>query len=202
MPAKIQIFALLFLMLGPFKIIGPFAKITQGADPALTRQIAIRSMLFSSIALLLAAFLGARIMSNFNIPMPILAISGALILFLVALLNIIKQFAPPAAREENVIVPSLEMAITPLAFPTIVTPYGIAAVIVLLAISPDLDGKLAVGAIVLAIMALNLILMLITRYIYKVLAFILALLGAILGIVQVALGLMIIYNQFRVLLKM
>jgi multiple antibiotic resistance protein len=202
MPATMQIFALLFLMLGPFKIIGPFAKITQGADPTLSRQIALRAMIFSSIALLLAAFLGARIMSNFNIPMPILAISGALILFLVALLNIIKQFAPPTAHEENVIVPTLAMAINPLAFPTIVTPYGIAAVIVLLAISPDLKGKLTVGVIVLAIMALNLILMLITRYIYKALSMILALLGAILGIVQVALGLLIIYNQFRELLQM
>lgn len=29
-----QIFALLFLMLGPFKILGPFVKITKNADPA------------------------------------------------------------------------------------------------------------------------------------------------------------------------
>jgi len=50
-------------------------------------------------------------------------------------------------------------------------------------------------------MALNLILMLITRHIYKFLSIFLALLGAILGIVQVAVGLMIIYNQFRILLK-
>jgi multiple antibiotic resistance protein len=202
MPDRIQIFALLFLMFRPFKIIGPFARITQGADGKLTGQIAIRAMTFSSITLLLAAFLGNRIMSNFEIPVPILAISGGLILFLVALLNIIKQFSTPVSNEERVIVPTLHMAINPLAFPTIVTPYGIAAVIVFLSLSSDLESKLTVGAIVLAIMALNLILMLITRYIYKFLAVILALLGAILGIVQVALGLMIIYNQLRVLLKM
>jgi hypothetical protein len=35
MPVKMQVFTLLFLMLGPFKIIGPFAKITQGADALL-----------------------------------------------------------------------------------------------------------------------------------------------------------------------
>jgi multiple antibiotic resistance protein len=188
-------------MLGPLKIIGPFAKITQGATPALTRQIALRAMIFSSIALLLAAFLGARIMRNFNIPLPILALSGGIILFLVALLNIIKQFGTPLANEENVISPTLNMALYPLAFPTIVTPYGIAAVIVFLVLSPDLNSKLTVGAIVLAIMAMNLIFMLITRFIYKILAIFLALLGAILGIVQVALGLMVIYNQFRILLE-
>jgi multiple antibiotic resistance protein len=197
-----QIFAFLFLMLGPFKIIGPFAKITQGADPTLTRQIAIRAIVFSSIALIFAAVLGQRIMSNFDIPMPILAISAAIVLFLVALLNIIKQFATPTANVENVIIPTLDMAINPLAFPTIVTPYGIAAVIVFLALSPDLKSKLFIGALVLGIMVLNLILMLITRYIYKFLAMFLAILGAILGIVQVALGLMVMYNQFRILLKM
>ena len=202
MPVKMQIFTLLFLMLGPFKIIGPFSKITQGADPKLIRQIAIRSMMFSSIALLLAAFLGQRIISNFDIPLPILAISGGLILFLVALLTIIKQFGTASSNEERILVPTLKIALSPLAFPIIVTPYGIAAIIVFLALSPDLSGKLYVGAIVLAIMALNLILMLITRHIYKFLAVFLSLLGAILGIVQVAVGLMIIYNQFRILLKM
>jgi multiple antibiotic resistance protein len=201
MPVKMQVFTLLFLMLGPFKIIGPFAKITQGADAKLTSQIAIRAIVFSSITLLLAAFLGNRIISNFDIPVPILAISGGLILFLVALLNIIKQFSGTVSHDEGVIVPTLHMAINPLAFPTIVTPYGIAAVIVFLSLSPDLESKLTVGAIVLAIMALNLILLLITRHIYKFLAVFLALLGAILGIVQVALGLMIIYNQFGILLK-
>jgi multiple antibiotic resistance protein len=202
MPLKMQVFTLLFLMLGPFKIIGPFSKITQGADPKLIRQIAVRAMMFSSLALLLAAFLGQRIISNFYIPLPILAISGGLILFLVALLTIIKQFGTPSSIEERNIVPTLNMALSPLAFPTIVTPYGIAAIIVFLALSPDLSSKLYVGAIVLAIMALNLILMLITRYIYKFLSVFLSLLGAILGIVQVAVGLMIIYNQFRILLKM
>jgi multiple antibiotic resistance protein len=202
MPHKIQIFTLLFLMLGPFKIIGPFSKLTQGADPKLVRQISVRAMMFSSIALLLAAFLGQRIISNFDIPLPILAISGGLILFLVALLTIIKQFGTTPTIEERNFVPTLNMALSPLAFPTIVTPYGIAAIIVFLALSPDLGSKLYVGVIVLAIMALNLILMLITRYIYKPLTVILSLLGAILGIVQVAVGLMIIYNQFRILLKM
>jgi multiple antibiotic resistance protein len=202
MPVKMQVFTLLFLMLGPFKIIGPFSKITQGADPKLIRQIAVRAMMFSSLALLLAAFLGQRIISNFDIPLPILAISGGLILFLVALLTIIKQFGTASSNEERILVPTLNIALSPLAFPIIVTPYGIAAIIVFLALSPDLSGKLYVGAIVLAIMALNLILMLITRHIYKFLAVILSLLGAILGIVQVAVGLMIIYNQFRTLLKM
>lgn len=200
MKDPMQIFTFLFLMLGPFKIIAPFAKITQNANPVLTRQIAIRATLFSSVALLLAAILGETIINRFGIPLPILAMSGGIVLFLVALLNIIHQFEPPKAQEAGIENPTLNMGINPLAFPTIVTPYGVAAVIIFLALSPDLNSKLIVGAIIVGIMGINLIFMLITRHIFKPLALILSILGAILGIVQVALGLLIIYNSLKQLL--
>lgn len=197
MPLKIQIFAFLFLMLGPFKIVVPFAKITRNASPAFACNIAIRATIYSTLALLIAGLLGEKILSNYGIPMPILALSGGIILFLVALLNIIKQFEPHATDmqfEEN---PTLNMAMNPLAFPSIVTPYGLAAVIVFLSIAPDLNSKLNVAGVVLGIMVLNLVIMLLTRYIFKPLALILGLLGAILGVIQVALGLMVIYNQVK-----
>jgi multiple antibiotic resistance protein len=199
---KMQAFTFLFLMLGPFKIIGPFARITRGADPVFIRQIAFRSILYSSIALLMAAFLGQTIMSKYGIPVPILGISGGIILFLIALLNIINQFSINPDSEEKTITPTLRMAMNPLAFPTIVTPYGIALVIIMMSMYPDQQSKMAIGLIVLGIMAMNLVFMLVTRHILKYLAVILALVGAILGIIQVAFGLLIIYNQFRNLLML
>ncbi|MBK6484396.1 MAG: hypothetical protein KBF32_06875 [Chitinophagales bacterium] len=202
MEFKMQIFTFLFLMLGPFKIIAPFAKITRNATPTLTKQIALRASLYSAGALLLAGLLGQRIISSYGIPIPILAISGGIILFLVALLNVIKQFDTHATHDDIVAEPTLSMAMNPLAFPSIVTPYGIAALIVFLSISPDMNAKMTVGAIVLAIMIVNLVVMLLTRYIYRPLALVFAILGVVLGVVQVALGLLIIYNQTRALLKL
>ena len=196
-----HIFTILFLMLGPFKIIGPFTQMTQAADPKLTRNIALMAFLYSTIALLLAALIGENILSNYGIPIPILAITGGIILFLVALLNIIHQFDPPATKDEHPVIPTMKIAIYPLAFPTIVTPYGIAAVIVFFSLSPDLNTKLQVGAVVLGIMVLNLIFMLLNRYTFKYFALVLPLLGAILGVVQVALGLQIIYKALLELLK-
>jgi multiple antibiotic resistance protein len=195
-----QIFALLFLMLGPFKILGPFVKITKNADAALTRKIAVRAILFSIGALVLAAFLGENILSKYGIPVPILTLSGGIILFLVALLKIIHQFQPTEADDESVGLPQLSLAINPLAFPTIVTPYGIGAVIVFIALSPDLNSKLIVVAIVVGIMLLNLLVMFFARRIFNTLSLILVLLGAVLGVVQVALGAKIIYNALTVLL--
>jgi multiple antibiotic resistance protein len=199
----VQIFTFLFLMLGPFKIIAPFSKITKGADARFTRQLAVRATLFSCLALLLAAILGESMLSNFGIPLPVLALSGGIILFLVALQNILQQFTPPTSRSEEATVPaatpSMNMALTPLAFPTIVTPYGIAALVVFLTFSTGMESRLTIGAVVLVIMLLNLFVMLLTRHILPVLGVLLPILGAVLGVVQVALGLQIINNSLKAL---
>lgn len=198
-----QVFTLLFLMLGPFKILGPFAKITKGMDDKATRHIALWGTLFASLALLVAAFLGESILRSYGIPLPILALSAGIILFLVALLNILHQFMPSASAhaggDDAAPKSPIRIALTHLAFPTIVTPYGIAALVVLLSLSPDLHGQLTVGAIVLTIMLLNLVFMLTERYILSALAVALPILGAVLGVVQVALGLQIIVNSLRAL---
>jgi multiple antibiotic resistance protein len=197
-----QIFTFLFLMLGPFKIIGPFLKITNGADAGLTHRIAMWSTLFSALALLFAAFLGESILSKYGIPLPILALSAGIILFLVALKAILEQFAPPASHNDGHLseaAPTISLALTPLAFPTIVTPYGIAALVVFLAFAQDVRGQLIIGAIVVAIMLLNFIVMVAARHLPSFLGVLLQILGAVLGVVQVALGLQIINNSLKAL---
>lgn len=196
-----QIFTFLFLMLGPFKIIGPFTSITKGADVALTRQIALQAILFSSLALLVAAFIGEFILARYGIPLPVLSLSAGIILFLVALQSVLQQYAPPASRSEadTPPTPNLKVALTPLAFPTIVTPYGIAALVVFLTFSADLQSRLMIGVIVFVIMLLNLIAMLTARHIGPVLGISLAILGAVIGVIQVALGLQIINNSLSAL---
>lgn len=196
-----QVFMFLFLMLGPFKLVAPFAQSTRGADPAFIRQVAIRAAAFASVALLIAAFLGEEVLRNYGIPLPFLGLAGGLIFFLVALRSILDQFTPqPQPQDAGASPqPSMRIAMTPLAFPAIVTPYGIAVLILLLALSESLEAKLTIGAVVVFIMLLNLLVMLVTRHIMPVLMVVLPILGAVIGIVQVALGLQIITNALRAL---
>jgi multiple antibiotic resistance protein len=197
-----QVFTLLFLMLGPFKIIGPFLKITQGADDRVARQIARWATIFAAIALLVAGFLGETFLRSYGVPLPVLALAGGVILFLVALKNVLEQFDAPepshdtaAARPDAV----MQVALRPLAFPSVVTPYGIAALIVFLAFSQTMEARLTIGAVVVAIMALNLAVMLVARRLPAVVKLVLTILGAVLGVVQVAIGLQIINNALRTL---
>ena len=121
--------------------------------------------------------------------MPVLAITGGLILFLAALDTVMQQFRGPAGADAQDMPLSLSLAVSPLAFPTIVTPSGIAAVIIFVTLSPDLAGKLTIGLLLLVILLLDLIAMWYARAILKWLALPLYILGAVLGVIQVALGL-------------
>jgi multiple antibiotic resistance protein len=181
-----------FLLLGPIKIVGPFVKLTAGAEPRLCRQLAIQGIVLAAGALGVAALLGEKVLDTYRIRVPVLAITGGLILFLAALDTVMRQFRGPAGPDEQDPPLSLSLAASPLAFPTIVTPSGIAAVIVFVTLSPDWAGKLTIGLLLLAILLLDLLAMLYAQTILKWLALPLYILGAVLGVIQVALGLNII----------
>jgi multiple antibiotic resistance protein len=120
-----MIFALLFLMLGPIKLLGPFAAATKGCDHVFRFRLATRAFLFSIGAVTLAASLGGQMLDNFAIPVLVLQIAAGLILFLVALQAVMQQYSavhPPEHSEP----PSLALAFSPLAFPMIVTPWRLA----------------------------------------------------------------------------
>jgi multiple antibiotic resistance protein len=125
-----EMLAFFFLLLGPIKIVGPFVKLTRGADPRLCRQLALRGIVLSAGALAVTAILGEEFLDRFRISVPILAMTGGLILFLTALDTILRQFRGTAGADGEELPPSLSRAASPLAFPVIVTPSGIAAVII------------------------------------------------------------------------
>ena len=155
-----QIFTFLFLMLVPFKIIAPFSQITKAADQAIVRRTAAQTAAFAGAALLIAAFLGHRMLRSFGIPFPILALAGGIIFFLVALQKVLHHLTLHGGDSANSVPgPSMQTAMMPLAFPTIVTPYGIAALLVFFSVSPDVRTTLCIGVIVLLIMLVNLIVM-------------------------------------------
>jgi multiple antibiotic resistance protein len=184
-----QVFTLLFIMLGPIKVIGPFVRLTGSADESLRRGIALRAFWISSIALVLAATAGQLLLGKWNLSTVSLQIAGSIVLFLVALQMVMAQYGGSPASGGQPPTPTLGMAMAPLAFPTIVTPYGIAVLIIFLVLSPGLDYSLKVMGALALVMVLNLLCMLYARQILKVIGVtVLQILGAVLGVLQIALG--------------
>ena len=85
-----------------------------------------------------------------------------------------------------------------LAFPTVVTPYGIAAVIALLANSPHAARTATIVAMLIGVMALNLLSMLFARRVMGgVAVMVLRIFGAVLSVLQVAVALELILRGLR-----
>jgi multiple antibiotic resistance protein len=189
-----QIWTFFFLLLGPIKIIAPFVGLTHGADADFVRRLALRAAGFAATVLFVAALVGVRMLDKFNMNPSVLTLAGGIVVFLVALRSLLDQIAgtappPPAAGAMG---PALQSAFSPLAFPIIVTPSGIAAVIVFMALAPDWDAKLVIIALLVLVLTLDLCAMLFARFILRWAAMPLQVFGAVLGIIQLALGLHII----------
>jgi small neutral amino acid transporter SnatA (MarC family) len=86
------------------------------------RRLAFRAFFYSCLTLLFAAVIGERSMRQYYVSVPVLAIAAGIILFLVALKTIMEQFGSSVPSPQPNLEPSLRLAISPLAFPTIVTP--------------------------------------------------------------------------------
>ena len=196
-----KVFFMLFLMLGPIKILVPFVDLTRSSDPDFRRGMATRAILFSAAALALAGALGRTMLENFEISLPVLAMTGGIILFLVALQTVLHQSASAIEGQKEDGQPrDLKLALTPLAFPTIVTPYGIAAVIVFATLaSGKHDAELTVASIVLLILALDWVAMLFAEIILRWIGTALQIFAVVLGVTQIALGLQVILHSLSML---
>jgi multiple antibiotic resistance protein len=182
-----QTFTFFFVMLGPLKILGPFTRLTQHADDKLRRALALRSIMIACIAGILAAVVGQSMLDKWSVQLPSLLIAAGVILFLVALRDVMAQYQPKAPAEAPP-EPSRRMAFSPLAFPTIITPYGTAVLILLLAVIDGFQHDAIIVGLFLAVMVLNLLAMLFARQILHLVGPVLGILGALLGVLQVALA--------------
>jgi multiple antibiotic resistance protein len=94
-----KIFFMIFLMLGPIKILMPFVALTRNCDTRFRRRMTRRAILLSAAALAIAGLLGRTMLENFEISIPVLAMTGGIILFLVALRTVLQQSASVPNRQ-------------------------------------------------------------------------------------------------------
>ena len=188
-----EIFTLFFITLGPLKVLGPFSHQTHGLAPAAVRGIAIRAFVLSVIAVAVGGVLGRSLAINWQISMPALLISTGVIFFLVALQVVMEQYEPPREPAPSTLPSDPMAAAIKVAFPTVVTPYGIAAVIALLAATRMSISPTVIWGTLSAVMVLNLVAMLGAHAVmhgWFVLA--MRVLGAVLGVLQVALAVQVV----------
>jgi multiple antibiotic resistance protein len=161
----LDILILLGITTGPTKAAAMYLTLTAGAERALKRRIAVRTVLISAIICGLFAMAGGPILRAFHITIPALLIAGGIILFVFALRLVLGEEyegVPGPPKPE----PSIDLAAYPLAVPLMATPQGIVAITVLSVARPDhLSHLLLLGLIGLQ-MAFNLLFLLFAERIF------------------------------------
>ena len=201
-----EAFTFLFVALGPLNVVGPFATLTQGRGVACTRGLAFKAFFVATIALLFAATLGAKTLQAWGISVGALLLAAGVMLFLVALQPVLAGYnsrggavqavaSTPPAQSEPV------SAFWPLAFPTIITPYGLALLILLFTLYPFGAGGLGILAMASFVLSLDLLAMLCTDLLTKI-RFIKAgldILGCVMGVLLIALAVQAVADGLRLL---
>ena len=195
-----KIFTFFFLTLGPKAVIAPFARSTATLDSSARRNVALATTGISLLSIVIAATIGVRVLTNWGISTGALLIAAGIILFLIALESIRDQYErddkPVAAPDGDTSV--LRLAFK-LAFPFVVSPYGVAVVILVLTSRPENVPITPIVAMLGGIMLLNLLVMFganrIANSPYIAPAF--AVVGAVLGVLQAALGIQAILVGLR-----
>lgn len=182
------VFTILFMLLGPIKIIPTFAGLTRSADLAFKRALAVRATAIASVLVLFIAIAGGTILDRYHISLNALRIAGGLMLVIAGLNAIFRRPQPAIARPGSTI---LQLAASPLAIPAIVPPSGVAAILILVMLESDYPGLPLAMALALAIiMLLNFLVMYFFDVVLKTPGLLLALqvLGATLIFIQVCIG--------------
>jgi multiple antibiotic resistance protein len=154
------IFTVFMLTLGPIKVAPAFFLMTEGQTAEAVRCLAIKGTMAATVVCLAIALAMSSMTASWRVSADDLRIAGGILLFL-ASREMIGQFNHPAPSPA---VPPKRPAVAPLAIPTIVTPWGVTAILFFVELA-DGDSKVlpTVIGILLLVMLLNLIGMLLAR---------------------------------------
>jgi multiple antibiotic resistance protein len=196
-----RVFTFFFLTLGPKNVIGPFVRMTAAQPGSARVRVALLATFVALVSVAVAATLGVRILSTWGISPGALQIAAGIILFLVSLQSIRDQYdaagakAPPPA-DGPVDVRRIAFQ---LAFPHIVAPYGVAVVILVLAMRPEHVAPDPIYAMLAGIMLLNMGTMFIAHRIARsaLVAPLLAILASVLAVLQAAFGVQAVIAGLR-----
>ena len=156
------VFTIFMLTLGPIKTVPAFFAMTLDQSPPAVRALAVKGTAVATAVALLIALVMTEVAASWRISPDDLRIAGGILLF-VAASDMIGQLNRPASPPQSG-VPPKDTAITPLAIPVIITPWGVTALLFFAELSSgDLMMQSTVVGILLLIMLLNLVGMLLAR---------------------------------------
>ncbi len=169
----ISLTALLIILLDPIGVALTLPALLKNVPPARHRRVVVREMAFALVALFLFLLVGNKLVATLKLEPATLCISGAIVLFLIALgmvfpaLAAITSTAP--AHAENPQEPAPEPFIVPIAIPLIVGPSSVSVILVNSAKFMDLQSELLFALSIAVAWAVTLAVLIVSPTLLRVL---------------------------------
>jgi len=200
MPVSINlgfIFAILFLTLGPLKLIPTFYGVTQELDGKTRLGLALKSTALAFVVLVAATVVGSALAANWRISREALIVTGGLLLLIGSLRILSSVLAPhePAPPADPTAKRPIGIFISPLAIPGIVTPWGLLALLLFVNVAEDQHMLGGVVAMLILNMLLNIVGMVCAGPIMRTVGLpAMSVLGWVFSILQAALGITFLFR--------
>ena len=170
MPPEItllDVFLLVFIGMGPLKVLVVYISLTKEFSTELRRKVAQKMVFTATIVAIVLLVAGVLIMKLLHFTTGALSIAGGLILLLLALSMVLgttekKEHEDPLSEEDV-----MSMAIYPMAIPLLLNPVGI---VTLTVFSAESQGLLQIGALIIMVLivaAIDFGVFLISHRLYK-----------------------------------
>jgi multiple antibiotic resistance protein len=155
------VFTIFMLTLGPIKTVPAFYAMTQDLAASERRSLAIKGTLVATAIALLIALVMRGTAASWGVSVDDLRLAGGLLLFAASrdMISQVNRPSPPPPAGKH-------PAVTPLAIPVIITPWGVVAILLFMDLANgNFDVIASILGMLLLIMALNLVGMLLARQI-------------------------------------
>ncbi|BEV67896.1 hypothetical protein Bb109J_c1316 [Bdellovibrio bacteriovorus] len=196
-----QLFTVFFIMLGPFRMIQPFAKATKDMSQSQVNSLAVKSTLVVIPILIVLGLFGRVLMENWQIPRAVLELTAGLI-FAVVAFSILLKGSQKTEEKSDELAAGEPVSALGVAMKMVVSAHGLATLIVLLAVSQDNARTLLIFAVLIGVMILNMLAMIYKRiFLGKVGVVAMQVFGVVLGVMQAGLALAIIHLSLMELHK-
>ncbi|HEY5559884.1 MAG TPA: MarC family protein [Steroidobacteraceae bacterium] len=167
----LKFFVLFFVIVEPVSLVPLYAALTEGADEAFRRRMALRAVLVAGIVLALFAVGGAWFLQTMGISIAAFRIAGGIMLFLIALEMVFARESGTrvTSEEKDESKKRADISVFPLAFPFIAGPGALAIVLLTFGASRgDVPLSFGLFGVVLLVLAITYALMRLTPLVMKV----------------------------------
>jgi multiple antibiotic resistance protein len=167
----LKFFVLFFVIVEPISLVPLFAALTEGADEAFRRRMAMRAVLVAGMVLALFAVGGAWFLQTMGISIAAFRIAGGIMLFLIALEMVFARESGTrvTSEEKNESRKRADISVFPLAFPFIAGPGALAIVLLTFGASrSDVPLSFSLFGVVILVLAITYALMRLTPLVMKV----------------------------------